>query len=381
MRVGLRMMAAFAALTGMAVSTAAFVPAVHAQTADEATCVTVDFTGQKLIVGRADRTTAIAVALPAGEISIPSARSSDGYPTRVSVIQSSEKYEIEFLAADGSIVATSQATGDVPDELAFAEWVGPLGSTFLPAPAVAVRAHHRPDLPYDGTPQSVLADEVTFCFDGDVSGPAPTCGDTGVTTNPDGTPCDTPACGDPGVTTNPDGTPCEPTCGDTGVTTNPDGTPCEPTCGDTGVTTNPDGTPCDTPACGDPGVTTNPDGTPCDTPACGDPGVTTTPDGTPCDTPTTTEPDGTTTTTDGGDAAGPTVSTTEAPTTTAAPTTAAPTTAAPTTASPTTAGEEVAGPTTSLPATGSSTGLILGLGGIIVAAGAAMVATQRRTAA
>ncbi len=326
MRVGLRMMAAFAALTGMAVSTAAFVPAVHAQTADEATCVTVDFTGQKLIVGRADRTTAIAVALPAGEISIPSARSSDGYPTRVSVIQSSEKYEIEFLAADGSIVATSQATGDVPDELAFAEWVGPLGSTFLPAPAVAVRAHHRPDLPYDGTPQSVLADEVTFCFDGDVSGPAPTCGDTGVTTNPDGTPCDTPACGDPGVTTNPDGTPC-------------------------------------------------------DTPACGDPGVTTTPDGTPCDTPTTTEPDGTTTTTDGGDAAGPTVSTTEAPTTTAAPTTAAPTTAAPTTASPTTAGEEVAGPTTSLPATGSSTGLILGLGGIIVAAGAAMVATQRRTAA
>ncbi len=290
MRVGLRTTALFTAVIGLLLSITAFSPAVHAQTSTETSCTTVDFNGFKLIVGRNSRTMALPVSLPAGEITIPSARASDGYDTRIDVFQSSEKYEIEFLGADGSVVATSEATGDVPDNLVYAEWIGSLGSTFLPAPVVAVRAHHRPDLPSDGSPQSVLADEVTFCFETEIADPPPTCDDPGVTTNPDGT---------------------------------------------------------------------------------------------PCETPTTTVPGDTTTTTDGEEVAGPTVSTTAVPTTaptTAAPTTA-PTTAAPTTAAPTTAGEEVAGPTTSLPATGSNTGLVLVLGGVIVAAGAAFVATQRRAAA
>jgi hypothetical protein len=278
-------------------------------TAAESSCVTVDFAGAKLIIGGADRTAANPVTLPAGIIDIPSARSSDGYPSRGSVAQNSEKYEIEFLSASGAIIATSAPSGDVPDFLVSAEWTGSLGSVTLSEPAVAVRAHHRPDLPGDNSPQSVLANEVTFCFELPA---APVCGDDGVTTNPDGTPCE----------------PTTPVCGDDGVTTNPDGTPCEPTTVTTAA----------------PSTTTVPE----------------------------------TTSSTEGEVAGPTTSTTTAPTT-AAPTTAAPTTAAPTTGPSTTVAEEVAGPT-SLALTGSNSALLFGFGGLLLAAGIALVGLRRQAA-
>jgi LPXTG-motif cell wall-anchored protein len=162
----------------------------HAQTDESSTvCVTVDFSGARMIVGGPDRTIERAVDLPAGVVSIPSARATDSYPRRVTVIQNSERYEVEFLAADGSVIATSAPTGDLPDEVEFGEWIGDLGSVDLPQPAVAVRAHHRPDLPGDNSPQSVMANELTLCIGG--GSDAPACGDPGVTNNPDGSPCTT----------------------------------------------------------------------------------------------------------------------------------------------------------------------------------------------
>ena len=292
----------------------------------ETSCVTADFGGQQLQIGVADRTTSVAVALPAGTVTIPSARATDSYPNRVNVTQPSEKYEVEFLSASGAIIAVSAPTADVPDFVEFGEWIGSLGSVELSEPAVAVRAHHRPDLPFDGQPDSLQASEVTLCFE----------------VTPDGPSVD-PVCGDEGVTTNADGTPCNPVCGDEGVTTNADGTPCNPVCGDEGVTVDADGTPC------------NP-------------------------VPTTTvdeEVAGPTTTVD-EEVAGPTTSTTAAPTT-AAPTTAAPTTAAPTTAVPTTVAEEVAGPSEStLPVTGSNSAFLLALGAAMLLAGGGLLAADRR---
>ena len=210
MKYGIRVVAAFLMLIGLAFSAAGASAQVSGDaTADNTneTCISADLGGQQLQVGIADRTSAVAVNLPAGTVSIPSARATDSYPSRVNVTQLSEKYEVEFLSASGAIIAVSTPTADVPDMVEFGEWTGSLGTVELSEAAVAIRAHHRPDLPTDGSPESVRANEITLCFETTL-----VCGDEGVTTNPDGTPCtlspSTPVCGDEGVTTNPDGTPC-----------------------------------------------------------------------------------------------------------------------------------------------------------------------------
>ncbi len=112
-----------------------------------------------------DRTKTVPVDLPAGVVSIPSARAWDAYEGRaLTTPQTSERYEIEFIGVDGSIVGVSAPTVDVPDSVESAEWVGSLGTVTLSAPAVGVRAHHRNDLPADFSPDSVNAGDFTVCF-------------------------------------------------------------------------------------------------------------------------------------------------------------------------------------------------------------------------
>lgn len=140
--------------------------AASAQDAEQ-TCITIDNDNTRLLATAAGvaYTKIQPVELPAGVIEIPSARAWDAYPTRASTKpQTSERYEIEFLDASGAVIATSQPTEDVPDGVMEGEWIGSLGSVTLPVPAAGVRAHHRNDLPFDGSPDSVNAGEFTLCF-------------------------------------------------------------------------------------------------------------------------------------------------------------------------------------------------------------------------
>ncbi len=174
-----------AAVTGIGVLAVGGSPAAAV---DAGTCTTVDFEGQILLDPWPPTIGDIAVDLPAGEISIPVATSTDAYPERVDITQTSEIWDLQFIAADGSVIATSIPTQDLPDELAEADWVGDLGTVTLSEPAVGLRARHRPDIAPDGTPNSVHPTEVTLCFAAPPSDPPP--GDGDCLLNDDGTPAD-----------------------------------------------------------------------------------------------------------------------------------------------------------------------------------------------
>lgn len=129
-----------------------------------AMCQTASFGNFKLLAPEAPRSGSAAVDLPAGLVTITKAHSWDGYPTRVGHVQGSEIWEVEFLGASGSIVGVSAPTGDIADGVIEAHWNGALGAVTLSAPAVSVRAHHRPDLVAGGHKNSVHADKITVCF-------------------------------------------------------------------------------------------------------------------------------------------------------------------------------------------------------------------------
>ncbi len=170
----------------------------------------------------------LPINIPAGPVEITSATSRDGYPNRVNVFQTSERWELEFLNAAGDVVARSIPTEDVPDYLAVASWTGPLGTVELPTSVVAIRGHFRPDINDDGSPNSVHATGVTLCWN--QTAPVPSTVDCGEDTdgdavepNSDGT-CDTTVdCGEDAdgdaVEPNSDGT-CDTTV-DQPVTTEP----------------------------------------------------------------------------------------------------------------------------------------------------------------
>jgi len=72
-----------------------------------------------------------------------SAVSYDGYAQRDTVSpQPEEQWFAEFLAADGSVLATSGTTEDVPDSVIEGSWAGSLGSVTLSAEATQLRIVH-----------------------------------------------------------------------------------------------------------------------------------------------------------------------------------------------------------------------------------------------
>ncbi len=136
-------------------------------------CANTSFGDFTLLNPETPRTPVAEIELPAGVVTITAAHSWDAYPSRVDVVQLSEIWEVEFIAADGSIVGVSSPTEDVEDNVAEGHWNGTLGDTTLTAPAVGLRAHHRPDLYDDTSKNSVHASDITVCWQVVVPAPEP----------------------------------------------------------------------------------------------------------------------------------------------------------------------------------------------------------------
>lgn len=84
----------------------------------------------------------LAAPLPAGTYAV-NAVSYDGYEARETISpQAQEQWFAEFLASDGSVLATSGITPDLADEVTEANWNGSLGEITLAAPASVVRVVH-----------------------------------------------------------------------------------------------------------------------------------------------------------------------------------------------------------------------------------------------
>ena len=153
----IRLAAALTALSA-AVAGTAVIGAAPAGAADE--CMNVTFPATRLIDWdgynpKVEYSPTVSIALAAGSYGVTGS-SSDGYPSRVSVTQTSEIWELQFLDATGTVIATSGLTGDLPDRVADATWSGSLGTVTLPAAATAVRDHHCPDAIADGSANSVV---------------------------------------------------------------------------------------------------------------------------------------------------------------------------------------------------------------------------------
>ncbi len=123
-------------------------------------CITTDFGGIRLMQYD-PATPAVATNIPAGRLWISQADSHDQYESRRYVLQPNETWYLEFLGADGSVLATSATTGDVPDYTIHGRWIGSLGIVELAEPAVAVRAVHTQG--EAGFPNSVHISSVVVC--------------------------------------------------------------------------------------------------------------------------------------------------------------------------------------------------------------------------
>ncbi len=220
--------------------------AAPASAVNAGTCVMADLGGALLLDPWPTVTPEAAVDLPAGEVSIPEAVSTDSYPERVDVTQSSEIWELQFIAADGSVIATSSPTPDLPDFVESASWSGSLGTVTLSEPAVAIRANHRPDIAPDGSPNSVHPTGITLCFESPSIDP-PSDGDCLLNedgsfadpTDPDCPAPPAPAPPAPDCPLNDDGTPVDPADPDCPPTPAPPAPPA------TDCPLNDDGTPVD----------------------------------------------------------------------------------------------------------------------------------------
>ena len=130
-------------------------------------CVDARFPGTRLIDWdgvnpKVEYSPAVTVALAPGTYAI-TGTSHDDYPARTGVTQSSEVWDLQFLDATGKVIATSDASEDLPDRVAVADWSGSMGTVTLTVPATAVRAHHRPDAHADGSANSVEPTAATMC--------------------------------------------------------------------------------------------------------------------------------------------------------------------------------------------------------------------------
>ncbi|MFN8052834.1 MAG: hypothetical protein U0Q22_15420 [Acidimicrobiales bacterium] len=168
-----------AAWTGVATPAGAVAPG-------GAACTPVTFPPVRLIDfdgynAKVEYSAAVPVNLPPGTYDV-TGTSHDEYPARVTVTQTSEIWDLQFLDASGAVIATSGHTGDLPDRVAVADWAGSLGSVTLTSTATAVRAHHRPDAIADGSADSVVPVAATVCG-GDV-GPTSIVATTSTTSPP-----------------------------------------------------------------------------------------------------------------------------------------------------------------------------------------------------
>ncbi len=88
------------------------------------------------------RTYDLPSPMPAGTWDV-TAVSYDGYTGRDSISpQTQEQWYTEFLAADGTVLATSGTSADIEDSVIEAEWAGSLGSVTLAAEATTIRTVH-----------------------------------------------------------------------------------------------------------------------------------------------------------------------------------------------------------------------------------------------
>lgn len=183
-----------------------------------------DFGNHLLSINNADGGTAlapVAVNLPAGSYDVGYV-STDGYVGRDTVSQPSEQWVVDFVGADGAVLATTGATADVPDNIEQGYSNGQFGTIELSADAVSIVARHA--APGGGnTPNSVR----------------PVClGITDVTPQPAAVaadPCDGAAADGSDGATAADGSACVDPCADSTVgdgTLDADGTACVEPCVD-----------------------------------------------------------------------------------------------------------------------------------------------------
>ncbi|MEQ8842749.1 MAG: hypothetical protein RIB98_17340 [Acidimicrobiales bacterium] len=89
-----------------------------------------------------DRSKTVSAAIPAGEYAVIAA-SLDWYTGRSgTALQAFEQYVLEFIDADGDIIATTGLTADLEDFVEQASWTGSVGTVVLDRDAVAVTASH-----------------------------------------------------------------------------------------------------------------------------------------------------------------------------------------------------------------------------------------------
>lgn len=130
-------------------------------------CLDTDFGSPRLIDWdgynpKVEYSKLVPVSLDAGTYDVTGS-SFDSYPARVGMTQLSERWEVQFLDAGGSVIGTSAIAPDLADRVETATWKGSLGTVTLSAPATHVRAHHRPDAPADGEANSVVPKGATIC--------------------------------------------------------------------------------------------------------------------------------------------------------------------------------------------------------------------------
>ena len=116
---------------------------------------TADHGNRLFSTGPSTRDYALSSPLAAGTYEINGV-AYDGYMTReLTQAQPAEQWFSEFLAADGSVLATTGTTVDVADEVVEATWAGSLGTVTLADTATTVRIQHA--APNSTAPNSVRA--------------------------------------------------------------------------------------------------------------------------------------------------------------------------------------------------------------------------------
>jgi hypothetical protein len=137
-------LAMFAGLVGLAGAQdgPAFDCAGDATTFGSASFGTEDNGNRLLSTGPSTRDYTLSSPLAAGTYEINGV-AYDGYSTReFTPAQPAEQWFGEFLAADGTLLATTGTTVDVADEVVEATWAGSLGTVTLADTATTVRIQH-----------------------------------------------------------------------------------------------------------------------------------------------------------------------------------------------------------------------------------------------
>lgn len=145
-------------VTAVLLASVLSVAAVSAQTSATSECsgdFVSEIEGIQLLVGSVTTAdVALASAIPAGSYDL-NAASRDEHDGRDSIdAQLQEQWVVEFLDANGAVLATSQATADLQDNTPSATWSGSIGSISLAADAVSARLVHA--APTSSTANSVF---------------------------------------------------------------------------------------------------------------------------------------------------------------------------------------------------------------------------------